>query len=133
MSQKEFSRRRKQLLKMLEPGDIVILPAANMKIRNRDVEYRYRPDSDFYYLTGFPEPEAVAVFIPGRKHGEYVLFCRERDSVQEVMAIIDEAEEFSYIVFSLSFASVRIEIEIPLAEALFIPGRHVKYRIPSQV
>ena len=83
MSQKEFSRRRKQLLKMLEPGDIAILPAANMKIRNRDVEYRYRPDSDFYYLTGFPEPEAVAVFIPGRKHGEYVLFCREHDAVQE--------------------------------------------------
>ncbi|MCK4742991.1 MAG: Xaa-Pro aminopeptidase [Sulfuriflexus sp.] len=83
MSQKEFSKRRKQLLKMLEPGDIAILPAANMKIRNRDVEYRYRPDSDFYYLTGFPEPEAVAVFIPGRKHGEYVLFCREHDAVQE--------------------------------------------------
>jgi len=84
MSQKEFSRRRKQLLKMLEPGDIAILPAANMKIRNRDAEYRYRPDSDFYYLTGFPEPEAVAVFIPGRKHGEYVLFCRERDPVMEM-------------------------------------------------
>ena len=83
MSQKEFIRRRKQLLKMLEPGDIAILPAANMKIRNRDAEYRYRPDSDFYYLTGFPEPEAVAVFIPGRKHGEYVLFCRERDPVME--------------------------------------------------
>jgi len=83
MSQKEFTRRRKQLLKMLEPGDIAILPAANMKIRNRDAEYRYRPDSDFYYLTGFPEPEAVAVFIPGRKHGEYVLFCRERDPVME--------------------------------------------------
>lgn len=83
MSQKEFTRRRKQLLKMLAPGDIAILPAANMKIRNRDVEYRYRPDSDFYYLTGFPEPEAVAVFIPGREHGEYVLFCRERDPVME--------------------------------------------------
>ncbi len=83
MSQKEFTRRRKQLLKMLAPGDIAILPAANMKIRNRDAEYRYRPDSDFYYLTGFPEPDAVAVFIPGRKHGEYVLFCRERDPVME--------------------------------------------------
>ena len=80
---KEFSRRRKQLLRMLEPGDIAILPAANVSMRNRDVEYRYRQDSDFYYLTGFPEPEAVAVFIPGRKHGEYVLFCREHDEVME--------------------------------------------------
>lgn len=75
----EFQRRRRQLLNMMEVGDIAILPAAGVRMRNRDVEYRYRPDSDFFYLTGFPEPEAVAVFIPGRKHGEYILFCRERD------------------------------------------------------
>jgi Xaa-Pro aminopeptidase len=47
------------------------------------VDYPYRPDSDFYYLSGFPEPEAVIVLIPGRKHGEYVLFCRERDMEME--------------------------------------------------
>lgn len=79
----EFQRRRRQLLNMMEEGDIAILPTANVCMRNRDVEYRYRPDSDFFYLTGFAEPEAVAVFIPGRKHGEYVLFCRERDPRME--------------------------------------------------
>ena len=52
-------------------------------IRNRDVEHNYRQDSDFQYLTGFPEPEAVAVLVPGREHGEYVLFCRERDPERE--------------------------------------------------
>jgi len=80
---KEFQRRRRQLLNMMEEGDIAILPAASVRMRNRDVEHRYRPDSDFFYLTGFSEPEAVAVFIPGRKHGEYILFCRERDPLME--------------------------------------------------
>ncbi len=80
---KEFQRRRRQLLNMMEKGDIAILPAANVRMRNRDVEHRYRQDSDFFYLTGFAEPEAVAVFIPGRKHGEYILFCRERDPLME--------------------------------------------------
>lgn len=55
-----------------------------MYIRNRDVEHVYRQDSDFQYLTGFPEPEAVMALIPGREHGEYVLFCRERDPEREL-------------------------------------------------
>ncbi len=42
--------------------------------RNGDVEYRYRPDSDFFYLTGFTEPEAVAVLAPGRANGEFLIF-----------------------------------------------------------
>jgi Xaa-Pro aminopeptidase len=49
---------------------IAILPAAPVRTRNNDVEYHYRPDSDFYYLTSFAEPEAVAVLIPGRAAGD---------------------------------------------------------------
>lgn len=62
---------------------IVVLPAAPVRHRNSDVEYPFRQDSDFYYLTGFNEPESVAVLAPGRKHGEYVLFVRERDPARE--------------------------------------------------
>jgi len=83
MNKKEFARRRRELMRMMGKGGIAILPAAPSKIRNRDVEYAYRQDSDFYYLTGFPEPEAVAVLIPGRPHGEYILFCRDRDPERE--------------------------------------------------
>ncbi len=83
MNQKEFASRRRQLMRMMGENSIAILPAAPVVKRNRDVEYHYRPDSDFYYLTGFPEPEAVAVLIPGRSHAEYVLFCRERDAEKE--------------------------------------------------
>ena len=84
MNQKEFERRRKQLMRMVGVGGIAILPAAPVRKRSRDVEYRYRQDSDFYYLTGFTEPDAVAVLVPGRKQGEYLLFCRERDPDREL-------------------------------------------------
>lgn len=83
MNLKEFAARRRQLMRMMGDDSIAILPAAPVVKRNRDVEYHYRPDSDFYYITGFPEPEAVAVLIPGRSHAEYVLFCRDRDPAKE--------------------------------------------------
>ena len=65
---------------MQELGDdcIAIVPTAPARRRNRDVFHAYRPDSDFYYLTGFDEPHAVAVFMPGRAQGEFLLFCEER-------------------------------------------------------
>lgn len=68
---------------MMGPGSIAILPTAPLLIRNRDVHYPYRPDSDFFYLTGYPEPEAILVLIPGRKQAEYILFNRERDPKME--------------------------------------------------
>jgi len=83
MHKKEFSRRRKRLMDMMGDDSIAILPTAAVRIRNRDVEFPFRPDSDFFYLTGYPEPEAVLVLIPGRSTGEYVLFCRERDVKME--------------------------------------------------
>jgi len=83
MNSKEFPRRRKQLMGMMGEDAIAILPTAPTRTRNRDAEYSYRPDSDFYYLTGFPEPEALMVLKPGGKNGEYILFCRERDPEME--------------------------------------------------
>jgi Xaa-Pro aminopeptidase len=62
---------------------ILVLAAAPERIRSRDTHYPYRQDSDFWYLTGFAEPEAVLVLVPGRKHGEALLFCRERDPERE--------------------------------------------------
>jgi len=83
MNFSEFSKRRKRLMQMMGKDSVAILPAAPVRMRNRDAEHPYRQDSDFYYLTGFPEPEAVAVLIPKRPHGEYILFCRERDPLME--------------------------------------------------
>ncbi len=84
MNSKEFARRRKQLMRMVGQGGIVILPAAPVRTRSRDTEYIFRQDSDFYYLTGFAEPDAVAALVPGRESGEFVVFCRERDRDREI-------------------------------------------------
>jgi Xaa-Pro aminopeptidase len=79
----EFARRRKQLMRMAADDAILVLPAAPERIRSKDTTYPYRQDSDFWYLSGFAEPEAVLVLVPGRKHGECLLFCRERDAGKE--------------------------------------------------
>jgi Xaa-Pro aminopeptidase len=83
MHRKEFARRRRQLMRILGKDAIAILPAAPVRHRNGDIEYAYRQDSHFHYVTGFPEPDSVAVLVPGRPQGEYVLFVRERDALRE--------------------------------------------------
>lgn len=83
ISRQEFARRRRELMDNMEDNSIVILPAAPERRRNRDIDHAYRQDSDFWYLSGFPEPEAVMALIPGREHGEFVMFCRERDREME--------------------------------------------------
>ncbi|TBW58484.1 Xaa-Pro aminopeptidase [Marinobacter halodurans] len=81
---KEFAARRKALSELMAPDSIAIVPAAPERVRNRDVLHPYRQDSDFYYLTGFEEPDAVLALIPGREHGEAVLFCKERNPEKEL-------------------------------------------------
>ena len=84
MKHTEFAQRRRELMEHMGDKSIAIVPTAPEQTRNRDVLYPYRPDSDFYYLTGFAEPEAVLVLIPGREHGEYILFCRDRNPDMEI-------------------------------------------------
>lgn len=62
---------------------VAIFPAAPTSIRSQDVEYRYRQDNDFYYLTGFPEPEAVCLLSPNQEHDRFVLLVRPRDKDKE--------------------------------------------------
>jgi Xaa-Pro aminopeptidase len=80
---KEFARRRKYLMELIGVHGIAVVATAPERIRSRDTHYPYRADSDFYYLTGFGEPEAVAVLVPGRPQGEFLLFCRERNPERE--------------------------------------------------
>ena len=84
MTKKEFAKRRQQLMDIMGPNSIAILPNAEVSSRNRDVDYPYRSDSNFHYLSGFDEPDSVIVIIPGRPHGEYLLFCRERKLEKEI-------------------------------------------------
>lgn len=79
----EFAKRRKQLMRMIGREAIAIIPAAPERFRNSDAHFRYRQDSDFHYLSGFAEHDAVLALVPGRAHGEVILFCRERDPERE--------------------------------------------------
>ena len=81
---KEFAARRAKLMKQIGPGGVAIIPSASEVIRARDTHYRFRQDSDFQYLTGFPEPDCIAVFAPGRKAGAFILFVRERNAEREI-------------------------------------------------
>jgi Xaa-Pro aminopeptidase len=84
ISNREFSKRRKDLMSQMESNSIAILASASPSIRNNDAEYQYRQNSDFYYLTGFSEPRALLALIPGRRQAEAVLFCQEKDKEKEL-------------------------------------------------
>ena len=84
-----------------------ILPSAPVAVRSNDVEFVYRQDNDFYYLTGFAEPESVALFVPGHKDGEFVMFVRPRDRERETWtgrragvegAMLDYGADKAYVV-----------------------------------
>ncbi|MBI1194759.1 MAG: Xaa-Pro aminopeptidase [Gammaproteobacteria bacterium] len=79
-----YAGRRRRLCDAMGEGGIAILPTATVSRRNQDTEYPYRAGSDFLYLTGFHEPEAVMVLLPGQRRNRYILFCRPRDPAQEV-------------------------------------------------
>ena len=75
--------RRQSLLELMAANSAALLPAALITKRNSDVEHPYRQTSDFFWLTGFNEPKALLVLMPGRKRKckeeETILFCREKD------------------------------------------------------
>jgi len=76
-------QRRQRLMQLVGPDAAVIVPAAPEQVRSRDTLYPYRQDSDLWYLSGFPEPDAVLVLAHGHPQGETFLFCRARDSQRE--------------------------------------------------
>lgn len=80
----EYAKRRKELMRNIGPKGVVVLASASEIPRNGDAVYPFRQNSDFYYLTGFDEPEAVAILAPKRKGGEYILFNRVRDRDREI-------------------------------------------------
>lgn len=80
----EYKKRRKELMAQMEPNSIAILASANPVLRNGDTEFAFRQSSDLYYLTGFREPHAVLVLIPGRTQGQCLLFCQEKDPLKEL-------------------------------------------------
>ncbi|MGE8623014.1 Xaa-Pro aminopeptidase [Acinetobacter schindleri] len=87
LTQAEFQERRDILAGEMGLRSIAIIATSPVALRNRDADYKYRADSSFFYLTGFAEPEAVAVietFDSEEEGYTYSLFCRERDREMEI-------------------------------------------------
>src|ERR1700735_5813414 len=102
-----FRARRERMMQAIAPGATAIMPSAPVAVRSGDVEFVYRQDSDFYYLTGFAEPESVALLSPGHPDGEVVMVVRPRDKEREtwtgrgagiVGAVIEGGAEKGYVI-----------------------------------
>lgn len=81
--QAEYRQRREQLMAKIGNGT-AIFRSAPMAVMHNDVEYNFRQDSDFFYLTGFDEPEAVAVLAPHHAEHRFILFVRPKEREKEV-------------------------------------------------
>lgn len=114
----EFAKRRKALMQQVGSDALVILPSAKEVIRNGDATYPFRQNSDFYYLTGFTEPEAVLVLAPKRKEGEYILFCRPRNRDREIWDGPRAGLEGAVKAFNVNQAFPIDELEVRLPDIL---------------
>ena len=79
----DFSLRRENLSKLLLDDSVILVASSSIKSRNSDADYPFRQDSNFYYLSGFNEPESLLVIRPSAKKRKYVIFCRDRDPLRE--------------------------------------------------
>ena len=73
----------KEFMRRMDKDSVAIIPAAREAVRSHDTNYRYRQNSDFFYLTGFEEPDAIAVIAPAGEK-KFTLFVRPRDPEREI-------------------------------------------------
>lgn len=125
ISQSQYKARRTRLLQQLPSGSVAVLPAATHLHRNADAEYPFRQSSDFYYLTGFNEPDGLLLLLPGRPEGEYVLICQPRDPAMEVWTGYRAGPEGCCEMFGADQAFVLDEADEKLPELL--DGRRSLY------
>lgn len=82
--QNYFEARRNKFLSQIEDNSLVIIPNQKVSIRSLDTEYKFRVDSDFYYLTGIDEPDVICVFKKEKNNCSYILFVKPRDKDKEI-------------------------------------------------
>lgn len=124
----EYAKRRKQLMQKIGAKGIVILTSSPIVQRNGDADYAYRQHSDLYYMTGFDEPEAVAIFAPKRKGGEFILFNRVRNRDEEIWNGVRAGQEGARKQFGADESFPFSELEKKLPE-LLVGREQVHYAI----
>lgn len=121
----EYRARRQALMAALPPRSAVLLPSATLMTRSRDSEFAFRQNSDFHYLSGFPEPDALLLLLPGREEGECVLFCQDKDPAREAWTGIRLGATGAVVGYGIDQAFENAERDARLAELL--DGRETLY------
>ena len=129
ISNDEYRARRVSLMAQLPADSAVLLTGASLVTRSRDSDYPFRQNSDFHYLTGFPEPEALLLLLPGRSDGESVLFCQDRDPALEAWTGIRLGAEGAVREYGLDQAFENVERDELLA--VLLDGRTTLYLMLS--
>lgn len=129
----DYPARRQQLANQLPANTIAIIPAAAELLRNGDAHYRFCQDSDFYYLTGFDEPEALLLIRSGSPY-ESVLFSRPRVPAEEQWtgARLGQDEALTVLTVQAAFSMARLDERLPEllvgSDAVYYPlGRYPQY------
>src|SRR6266404_822094 len=110
-----------EFMRRMDPNSVAIIPAARESVRSHDTHYRYRQNSDFFYLTGFEEPDAIAVIAPS-KQKKFTLFVRPRDLEQEIWNGYRAGVEGAVADYSADEAFSINEFDEKLAEILDGPS-----------
>src|SRR4026209_2446302 len=113
-----------EFMRRMAPKSVAIIPGAHDTTRSNDTHYRFRQDSDFFYLTGFEEPDAVAVIKP-ESDKQYTLFVRPRDPEREIWDGRRAGVEGAKSDFGAEEAFPAAEFESKLAD--FLDGAEVLY------
>ena len=82
-TQFNFKERRSELSQKIEEDSAIIVYSAPVKTRISDTDYLYRQDSNFYYLSGYEEPESMLLIRPNAQENNFIIFCRDRDALRE--------------------------------------------------
>jgi len=130
----EYQTRRKKFLAQLPKNSIAMVASAPVRYKTTDNEYPYHPNNNFYYLTGFTESNCVAVFIPDRKEGQFILFNLAKMRKEEIWHGIRAGQQAAVDEFLADQAFSIDEFKKKLLEWLpgktqifFSPGTHIGY------
>jgi Xaa-Pro aminopeptidase len=114
ITQHEYQARRKKLAQQLPVDSVAVIPAAQELLRNGDAHFRFRQDSNFYYLTGFNEPDALLIITSG-PNSQSILFNRERNPAQEQWTgkRLGQEGAVSQLLMDIAFPITQITEELP--------------------
>ena len=124
ISVSEVNERRSRLLAAMDNNSVAIIPAAIEITRSRDTEFAFRQDSDFFYLTQFPEPDAVLILVKSEQNSS-ILFCRAKDKVAEVWCGRRIGEEKAQQEFGVDQAYTLNELDEQLVQ--LVSGKNTLY------